>query len=137
VSLRRFLLDVGPDDGWLEHSRSLAVVILPMLHAATAVDLLYLQKHNTPRLYSAGVRYQNEPWSGIEEFASIPVVLARGWGDCDDLAPWRAAELQRQGEAAKVKLKWKRHPRSGARMYHVVVQRENGSEEDPSRILGM
>ena len=30
------------------------------------------------------------------------MVLSRGWGDCDDLAPWRVAELQEAGEKATI-----------------------------------
>lgn len=65
-----------------------------------------------PPLYSSGVEYDREPWAGLfEEFADITTVLNRGWGDCDDLAAWRVAELLEQGElAADVRLYWRRMP---------------------------
>ena len=101
------------------------------------VNQLFLKTHRVPPLYESGVRYQNEPRSfPCEEFASIPAVMARGWGDCDDLAPWRVAELREQGERAKIRIQWKRQP-SGTKLFHVVVRRGDGSIEDPSRILGM
>ncbi len=107
-----------------------------------------------PPLYRSGVRYQEEPsdWK-LEHFDTIPVLMGRGWGDCDDLAPWRAAELRysRQDPKADIMVKWKRNPATGKKLYHVVVRRSNlmkadgrftfkderGIYEDPSRVLGM
>ena len=37
-----------------------------------------------------GVRWKPEP-PGDEHFDLGGTVLKRGWGDCDDLAPWHAA----------------------------------------------
>lgn len=50
--------------------------------------LLYSLPRNKPK-------YQAEPWAGqgIEEFAPPHLVLARGWGDCDDYVIWRGGEL--------------------------------------------
>lgn len=48
-----------------------------------------------PLLYDAGVVYQtdppDEPWMVLDQ------VVARGAGDCEDLAGWRAAELRHLG----------------------------------------
>ena len=97
-----------------------------------------------PPLYESGVRYEEEPaGQPYEEFASIPVVLSRGWGDCDDVVSWRIAELRNQGEHAKVRLKWQPDFTRGARLYHVMVRRAatggdgRGLIEDPSLLLGM
>lgn len=112
--------------------------IKPLLDATLKIDRLYLATHpRTPSIYSAGVVYRNEdPRQGYEDFAIIPAIIARGWGDCDDLAPWRCAELQEAGENAKIRIQWKRLPVKG-KLFHIVVRRENGQIEDPSRRLGM
>jgi hypothetical protein len=102
-----------------------------------AINRLYLRSHHAPSIYASGVRYRPEPEDGKpEEFAAIPMVLERGWGDCDDLAPWRVAELQEAGEPAKIRITWRRR-RNGRRLYHVVVRRGDGRVEDPSKLLGM
>lgn len=82
-------------------------------------------------LYRSGVRYRreavgSESWQLPSETASL-----RG-GDCEDLACWRAAELQIAGERARVLVKQVR-----PRLFHVVVVRANGTIEDPSKKLGM
>lgn len=138
---------------WLAHSRMLGLAIKPILEALVKVDQLYLRAHHVPPLYQAGVRYQDEPWQGFEDFAPIPTVLSRGWGDCDDLAPWRVAELRNQGKKASIRVFWKKNPKG--KLFHIVVRRpyepsefnpaymaipRDGSRtmiEDPSRRLGM
>jgi hypothetical protein len=120
----------------LKRSRFLGTFIKPLLDALVVVNRLYLRTHHVPALYHAGVRYMQEPADGKpEEFAAIPLVLSRGWGDCDDLGPWRVAELQEAGEKAKIRVTWRRVGKR--RTYHVLVRRGNGRIEDPSRLLGM
>jgi hypothetical protein len=120
----------------LKRSRFLGVFIKPLLDALVTVNRLYLRAHHVPPLYQSGVRYMQEPADGRpEEFAAIPVVLSRGWGDCDDLAPYRVAELQEAGEKAKIRITWRRVGKR--RTYHVLVRRGDGRIEDPSRLLGM
>lgn len=121
-----------------------------VLDVLTQLDALTLE-HNAaiPRLYSSGVRYSREsrmmgdllevaavdPRTGTveERFNHLTRVLELGAGDCDDLACWRAAELQvRDGiNARAVPLE---QPGGG---YHVVVRYPNGRAEDPSARLGM
>jgi hypothetical protein len=102
-----------------------------ILTCLVKLDLRYLAKNpGTPRLYDAGIRYQAEP-KGEERFASVPVVLALGFGDCEDLACWRVAELILRGEPASVRIT--RH----IGVFHVTVRRGTGMVEDPSRLLGM
>jgi hypothetical protein len=115
----------------------LAWAIKPLLVANVIINRFYLRANpHTPPLYAAGVRYQNEdPTKGYEDFAIIPAIMKRGWGDCDDLCPWRVAELQEQGENAKIRIKWKTTP--NGKLYHIQVRRADGRIEDPSRILGM
>ena len=97
-----------------------------------------------PLLYRAGVHY--EPEAGTEEWCDIPNILdSRGgtfpgsWGDCEDLACWRVAELREDLNhpiAAKPFAKWKRKP-DGAYAYHALVRLPDGKLEDPSLVLGM
>jgi len=145
------------NSNWLHPSRSLGGAIKPILEALTTVDLIYLTTHHVPLLYQSGVRYQEEPRQSmtgserpIEEFASVPEVFARKWGDCDDLAPWRCAELRKLGFQARIRVQWKKFP--NGKMFHIVVRRDgnvpdfnprymvrdgNTVIEDPSRALGM
>ena len=122
-------------------------IVCPVRIGATRVDSVralvrtvhelnrqYL-RHNptTPLLYKSGVVYQREPEAIREEFATIPQVLRQGWGDCDDLAPWRSAELaELHGIDALPDVL---NPRPG--LYHIIVRYPDGHTEDPSRILGM
>ncbi len=128
----------------MARSQYLAATAADALNAMVRTNLRFIgatryQGHAVPLLYESGVRYREEPWNAkgarVEEFADIPTVLARKWGDCDDLAPWRVAELRAMGEPAKIRITWKTLP--SGRLFHVVVRRADGSVEDPSRILGM
>jgi hypothetical protein len=78
------------------------------------------------------VKWKPEPFTDGEHFDLAPVVLGRGWGDCDDLAPWLAAQLRMEGEVARAIA-----VKSGSQRYHAVVEREDGQILDPSRWAGM
>ena len=77
------------------------------------------------------IRYQEEPNSGkgFEQWDSPWTVVARGWGDCDDLILYRLCELRAKGERAGVSL-----IKKGDR-FHAQVKRKNGDYEDPSTAL--
>lgn len=122
---------------WNRQSRVLGHAIRDILEATVKINRFYMRLHHVPPLYESGVRYREEPDGQVEEFATIPVVLKRKVGDCDDLAPYRCAELLESGEPAQIRLIWKKSRITGKRMYHVVVRRGDGTVEDPSRILGM
>ena len=70
------------------------------LQFATVVAVRELRKHpNLPLLYRSGVRYKRDKCTApglpgaCERFLSPLQVMREGKvGDCDDLAPWRAAE---------------------------------------------
>lgn len=98
-----------------------------------AVNVLYLRAHpKTPDIYKSGVRYETQP-EGCEHFKAIPLVLEAGSGDCDQLAPWRAAELRvRHGIKALPEVR-----QMGAKLWHVYVRMPNGKIEDVSARLGM
>jgi len=111
------------------------------LHALTRIDLrIILAAHGKiPLLYESGVRYEAEP-EGQEDWLDVLSCLSErdaGRGsDCEDLASWRAAELQAQGIAAHPVFVW-RKMNNGSHLYHIVVRWPDGRIEDPSRKLGM
>lgn len=79
------------------------------------------------------IKWQPEP-PGQEHFDHAKTVIARGWGDCDDLAPYHAASLRHSGEDPKAKaIVYK----SGPQRWHAVVQRGDGTIDDPSLRAGM
>lgn len=111
-------------------------------------NIAWLQAHpETPDLYNAGVSYKPErrrvdPRTGKvseygEEWQTIPWVIYRGYGDCEDLGSWRAAELRAKYKVkATPFIKMRRMP-DGFWRAHVVVRWPNGQIEDPSAKLGM
>lgn len=73
--------------------------------------------------------------NGTEEFLDVPALYARGCGDCNELVPVRVAELWRAGIMACPLLV--KHEVPGGIVYHAMVKWPDGSDEDPSLILGM
>ncbi len=126
-----------PFDGERELRAALAVL--------TVIDLMQLKWARDdgaplPALYKSGVRYRREEkkscWAptrgGCEDWLSAVQVISQRFGDCEDLAAWRASELIAQGERAARAI-----PKRTREGWHIVVQRADGRLEDPSRILGM
>lgn len=110
-------------------------------------NIAWLQAHpETPDLYHAGVSYKPERRRQNaggrvseygEEWQTIPWVIYRGYGDCEDLGSWRAAELRQKYKIkATPYIKMRRMP-DGFWRAHVVVRWPNGQLEDPSAKLGM
>jgi len=110
--------------------------LVPLLNCLVEINLLWFQMGGrAPALYRAGVRYVEEV-PGDEHWRSIPHVLRLGYADCKSLAAWRVAELHvGLGEDARCRFFSKETPTG--RLWHIFVVRENGYEEDPSRVLGM
>lgn len=107
------------------------------LEGLTALNATLLQRHPLPPLYQSGVRYRVEQpvrigGYPVEDWANAHDTFAKGHGDCEDLACWRAAELRLDGIPARAVA-----IRTGPRMYHAVVLHPDGNIEDPSRRLGM
>lgn len=101
------------------------------LEGLTRLDAELMQRGNYPPLYQSGVRYKNEPrdvWRHVDD------VTKEGWGDCEDLSAYRAAELRVSGEDPDASVCTYQ---SGPSRYHAVVRRGDGTLEDPSRALGM
>lgn len=101
------------------------------LEGLTRINERLIQQGNFPPLYRSAVRYKREP---RDVWRHIGDVFKSGWGDCEDLAAARSAQLRASGEdpAARVKVY-----KSGPNRYHAIVERGDGTTEDPSRKLGM
>lgn len=105
-----------------------------LLRALVETNMDQLRRHpRMPQLYGSGVRYQRE---GRERFSDAAATLRRGYGDCEDLAAWRVAELRNAGEDARPAFRLRTFV-GGPPLYHVLVARGDGRIEDPSRRLGM
>lgn len=107
--------------------------LLIILDALVKLNLLEMSKHRYPPLYKSGVVYRREPrdYGRFERWQTIEDLIEKGYGDCEDLASARTAELRLKGIRARPWLK-KRNT-----TWHVVVRYPDGRIEDPSRILGM
>lgn len=107
-----------------------------LMFAMANINKEYLLDYpNTVELYKSPVRYRAEV--GTEEWQDIPTTLAKGWGDCEDLATWRCGELMSRGIEAMPYITWRDDPSRNGVMYHAVVRWPNGVIEDPSRALGI
>lgn len=134
--VRRLAID--PDESPMPgHSvAELRIPSAPSLWAAALEGLVAMNEQlmsmrKYPALYLSGVRYKTEK---NEAFRNVDEVLSHGWGDCDDLAGWRTAELHVTGEDPEA---WADVYRTGPRRLHAIVVRGNGKIEDPSLKLGM
>jgi hypothetical protein len=113
-----------------------APVLDAALEAVTRLNESLLERGEMPTFEKAmqyGIKWRPEP-PGDEHFDHGKEVFKRRWGDCDDLAPWHAASLRHSGvdpEATAVA------KRSGPKRWHAVVQRSDGTIDDPSRRAGM
>ncbi len=85
------------------------------------------------QLIDAGAIWKPEP-PGQEHFDHIGIIAKRGWADCDDWAPAKAAQLRVTGEDPGARAVVKR---SGNKRWHALVKRSDGSWDDPSIDAGM
>lgn len=126
MSTLRARLDLYSDRQLLGLLNGLAFASLEDLREAREIG------RPLPLLYKAGVRYSREA-AGKEEWQLPTTTLRKGFGDCEDLAAWRTAELWMLGESgARMFLK-----RVNPRLRHIQVLRADGTIEDPSKKLGM
>ena len=122
----------GPHEQELSHN-----ILRLMLLSLTEINKMHLKADpGIPLLYESGVRYEEEP-PGQEDWQDCLTCIKLRVGDCEDLACWRAAELQvRYGIMAQPTFIWKVRP-NGGYLYHIQVKYPDGRIEDPSRRLGM
>jgi len=78
-----------------------------------------------------GIEYRMEP-PGEEDWKLAVNVIRDGWGDCEDLAMWRAGGMRATGQdpGAKVVV-----VQTGEHKLQAVVQLSDGSLSDPSKDL--
>lgn len=134
----KVVLDIDPDV--VKDPRVVAIIARGYLGGVVIYDRYLLRTKQVPGVYDAfyanRIRFQSEPWAGrYEEFADALTCMKRGWADCDDLIPWRVAELQEQGIQASIKVYWRK--RGGKTLFHVEARLPDGSVEDVSAYLGM
>lgn len=93
------------------------------------LDMLMIVKGLVPAFpHDADVVYKLEA-PGEEDWKLAHRVLRDGWGDCEDLVFWTVAGLRVTGEDPDAKLVV---IRTGQNKLHAVVERGDGSIEDPS-----
>ncbi len=107
------------------------------LEATTLANEQAIKRGEVPLITDAisdGVRWKPEPYLDGEHFDLAHHVAERGWGDCDDLAPWLAGELRATGEDPGAR---SRVYKSGPDRWHVVTETSDGEILDPSKWAGM
>ena len=111
-------------------------VIDAALEAVTRTNEQLIRDGRVPtaaEAIAAGVKWRPEP-PGDEHFDNAARVASRGWGDCDDLAPYHAASLRVTGEDPEARATV---IRTAPKRWHAIVERSDGSFEDPSAEAGM
>lgn len=131
-----------------ENARMSQEMLVSGIFGLMMMNISWLKLHpETPDLYKAGVSYKPERHRYDskakktseygEEWQTIPWVIYRGYGDCEDLGAWRAAELRaKYNIRANPYIKIRQMP-DGFWRAHVVVRWPDGQIEDPSAKLGM
>lgn len=114
-----------------------APVLDAALEATTRLDEALIKSRQVPpwdeALHKYNIRWRPEP-PGDEHFDHALEVVQRGHGDCDDLAPYKAASLRVSGRDPRARARVRR---SGPRRWHAYVERSNGPDDDPSKEAGM
>lgn len=104
--------------------------------ALAAANVELLRSRRLPMLYASGVEYIGDDDGGEDPWRDALRVLELGGGDCDDLVPWRLAELWLAGVRASP-VAHLEHFADGTSRVHLTVRLPDGRVEDPSRVLGM
>lgn len=121
------------------------------LECLTRINQWQFRRGVVPPLMESGVIYKEEP-PGREDWDDAVMVANRGWGDCEDLAAYYAAELRElNGIDAECVIKNRlispsemrtsgyrgKVPSDGIYLIHVMVRLPDGRIIDPSALLGM
>lgn len=127
-------MQLGTFDDYI-HPSVMAELIAGYTRMLALTNLAYLRMYpDTVALKDSGVRYQEEPF-GLEDFFDIPVILAQGHADCEDLSGWRIAEYWSVGMPAEPFVTWQVYD-NGDILFHVRVATPYGLD-DPSVWQGM
>lgn len=112
-------------------------VLNAAMEAVTRLNTDLIENRQVPPFRQAleqfGIQWKPEP-PGQEHFDHAALVVGRRAGDCDDLAPYHAASLRATGEdpdARAIVVP------SGPKRWHAIVERGDGSRDDPSAEAGM
>jgi len=114
-------------------------VMTELLDCLVKIDMLQLRAKKCPPIYQSGVRYYREDF-GDDDWQDVYSTLAVGYGDCEDLACWRAAELNLIGIPTLADFTCN-YLENGKQEFHIFVsiqpckQFPHGKIEDPSVIL--
>ncbi|HRI72506.1 MAG TPA: hypothetical protein PK156_50065 [Polyangium sp.] len=118
-------------------------VLNSMLECLVQMNVALMRSSRFPPLYSTHVRYRQEPL-GDENWRDAAIVLRDGFGDCEDLAAYRVAELRVTHKVpARCVFRWRTFLVDGktrVKLYHILVGVPHGGKmliEDPSKRLGM
>lgn len=106
------------------------------LEAVTRLNQQMIEAGDAPtskQLLDQGAIWAPEP-PGDERFDHGALIQKRGKGDCDDWAPIHAATLRASGEDPGARAVVRK---SGPKRWHAIVQRSDGSIDDPSLAAGM
>jgi len=113
-----------------------ADVLDPMLESVVRTNMRQIASGMVPTWEEAlarGIKWRPEP-PGDEHFDPASTVIVRGWGDCDDLGPYKTASDRVTGK----------DPGAVSRVlelapghFHAVEQHSDGSWSDPSEQAGM
>jgi hypothetical protein len=104
--------------------------MLPHLEGLVRQSVMQRKAGLVPPLLATSVRYRKAP--GPEKWQTALETYRDGWGDCDRLAVWRAADLRLEGfRDARVVIKLVRPGLSHAQVF------AGGKLFDPSLLLGM
>jgi hypothetical protein len=107
------------------------------LEATTLANEQAIKRGEVPLIEEAirkGVKWRPEDFLDGEHFDLAHIVAERGWGDCDDLAPWLSGGLRATGEDPGAR---SRVYKSGPDRWHVVTETSDGEILDPSKWAGM
>lgn len=118
-------------------------VLNALLECLVQLNVALMRSQKFPPLYTTRVRYRQEPL-GQENWRDAALVLRDGFGDCEDLAAYRVAELRVMHQLpARCVFRWKMFVvggKSRVKLYHILVGVPHNGKlliEDPSKRLGM
>jgi hypothetical protein len=116
-------------------------IILALVRAYVAIDIVELARLRPPPVYECAVRYGFQP--SVDKWLDVQRALETGEASCNSLAAWRVAELLLDGEQATpyIRTQTQHKPEGGLLdVFHVIVRRPLPAPydwEDPSLTLGM
>jgi Transglutaminase-like superfamily len=98
----------------------------------TAASYVDLMEHALPPIYLAAEEVMYRLVRNPIGWQLPSQTMRRRYGDCKDVAAWRAAELRQLGIPARMGIiPSERHPGS----FHAIVRWPDGTLEDPSAVI--